>query len=229
MAKWEKSMFSMFIVVLSLSFVALGNEITNADFQAFYFFQQWLGSYCNQKGTPCCYPPTGKPSPDFTVAGLWPYDGNFPTNCAGSSLDVAPLKPLQDSLQAAWPSFTCPQIGRKFWLHEWNKRGTCSKTILDEISYLKAAVNLKNKVNLFQALGKAGIRPNNQFYNLDSIKQAVSSAFGFEPWVACNHNAQGNSQLWQITLCVEKTGNNLIKCPNIPPGNCPASIQFPSY
>ncbi|KAK9707231.1 hypothetical protein RND81_07G181900 [Saponaria officinalis] len=231
MAKLNRSMFSMFIVLLSLSFVALGNEVTNADFQAFYFIQQWLGSYCNQRGTTCCYPPTGKPAADFTVFGLWPYftDGTFPHDCAGASTDVDPLKPLEGGLHTAWPSCTCPQIGRKFWLHEWNKHGTCSKSVLDEIPYLQAAINLKSKINLLQALEKAGIRPDNREYALGSIKQAISSAFGFDPWIQCNQNSQGNNQIWQISLCVDNTGNNLIRCPNIPQSNCAPSVQFPSF
>ena len=51
---------------------------------------QWLGSYCNQRGTRCCYPPTGKPKPDFTIYGLWPYynDGSFPYNCGDDNYDV---------------------------------------------------------------------------------------------------------------------------------------------
>ena len=116
-------------------------------------------------------------------------------------------------------------------MHEWNKRGTCSKSILGEIDYLKAAVNLKNKVNLLQALAKAGIRPNNQFYSLKSIKEAIVRAIGFHPWVACNHNTQGKTQIWQITLCADRSGNRLINCPQIPQGrgSCDNSIMFPSY
>ncbi|KAL9226209.1 hypothetical protein vseg_002047 [Gypsophila vaccaria] len=231
MAKYEKNVLCIIVLVLNLSFVALGGlEITQSNFQAFYFFQQWLGSYCTQKGTPCCYPPTGKPAPNFTVNGLWPFTADtFPTHCDGSSFDVRSLKPMEPELRAAWPSFTCPQIGRKFWLHEWNKRGTCSKSLLDRDAYLRASINLKNKVNLLQALSKAGIRPDNRFYTLDSINRAISNAFGFEPWVACNQNVQGNSQLWTIALCADKSGNNLIKCPKIPKGNCPSSVLFPSY
>ena len=52
---------------------------------------QWLGSYCNQRGTRCCYPPTGNPNPDFTIYGLWPYynGGSFPYNCGDDNYDVA--------------------------------------------------------------------------------------------------------------------------------------------
>lgn len=61
------------------------------DFETIKKMVQWLGSYCNQAGTRCCYPPTGKPSPDFTIDGLWPYfnDGNFAYNCGNDNYDVA--------------------------------------------------------------------------------------------------------------------------------------------
>lgn len=52
---------------------------------------QWLPSYCNQKGTNCCYPPTGKPATNFSIYGLWPYqdDGSCLQNCPGSTFDVS--------------------------------------------------------------------------------------------------------------------------------------------
>lgn len=52
---------------------------------------QWLGSYCDQRGEKCCYPPTGKPGPEFSIYGFWPYynDGSFPYNCGGGNFDEA--------------------------------------------------------------------------------------------------------------------------------------------
>ncbi|CAO2829577.1 unnamed protein product [Amaranthus hypochondriacus] len=231
MGKSGSSMLKILMLLLSFAVVALGN--TSSGLRAFYLVQQWLGSYCNQRGTRCCYPPTGKPNPDFTIYGLWPYynDGSFPYNCGDDNYDVGRLKPLEMSLRKSWPSFTCPQIGRKFWVHEWNKHGTCSKNILGEIPYFKAALNLKNKANIYQALARAGIRPNNQFYSLKSIKKALVRAIGFHPWIVCNHNAQGKTQIWQITFCADKTGRKLIKCPYLPRGrgNCASRILFPSF
>lgn len=226
------SMLMKLLVILSLATVSLSTS--NGDFHLFYFVQQWLGSYCDQRGTRCCYPPTGKPRPDFTVYGLWPYynDGTFPYNCGSDNFDEAILKPMQGSLRQAWPSFTCPQIGRKFWVHEWNKHGTCSKSVLSETAYFQAAINLKNKVNILQALAKAGITPNNQMYPLKAIKTAIARATGgFHPWVDCNHDAQGKSQIWQVSMCVDKSGTRLVNCPFLPKGRgvCAARVKFPSY
>ncbi|VFQ97928.1 unnamed protein product [Cuscuta campestris] len=230
---WRPSCSMLMKLVLILSLSVVRGALCHGNFQAFYFVQQWLGSYCNQRGTRCCYPPTGKPTPDFTIYGLWPYnsDGSFPDNCPGDSFNVAPLKAMEDSLQKAWPSFTCPLIGRKFWLHEWNKYGTCSMSAVPELHYFESAIDLKNKINILQALAKAGIRPNNRFYPLKSIKKAVESAFGFHPWVNCNHNANEESQIWQITLCVDRSGKKLVDCPFIPKGRieCATEVFFPSY
>ena len=138
---------------------------------------------------------------------------------------------MQDSLRKEWPSVTCPNIGRKFWVHEWNKHGTCSKTVLDEIPYFQAALNLKYKINLSQALSKAGIIPNNQEYSLKLVKEAIAKSTGFHPWVDCNHNAQGVSQIWQVSMCVDRSGSRLIDCPFVPKGrgDCAAIVKFPSF
>ncbi|KNA22863.1 hypothetical protein SOVF_029720 [Spinacia oleracea] len=220
------------VILLSLSTGALGYR--TGGFRAFYFVQQWLGSYCNQRGTVCCDPPTGKPKPDFTIYGLWPYynDGSFPYNCGDDNYDVGRIKYMEKRLQQSWPTFTCPQIGRKFWVHLWNKHGTCTKDILGELAYFEGALYLKNKVNILQALARAGIRPDNRFYSLKSIKKAISrSTGGFHPWIVCNTNAKGNKQIWQVTFCSDKTGKKLIQCPYLPGGrgNCDNRIQFPSF
>lgn len=139
---------------------------------------------------------------------------------------------MEKALRKSWPSFTCPQIGRKFWVHEWNKHGTCTKSVLGEIPYFEAALDLKNKANIYLALARAGIRPSaNRFYTLKSVKLALVRSIGFHPWIRCNHNAAGNSQIWQVTFCADITGKKLIHCPYIPSGSndCASEIQFPPY
>ncbi|KAI8032328.1 Intracellular ribonuclease LX [Camellia lanceoleosa] len=58
----------------------LGVDPRSADF--FYLVLQWPGSYCGGKQG-CCYPKTGKPAKDFTIAGLWPcnLDATIPEFC----------------------------------------------------------------------------------------------------------------------------------------------------
>lgn len=202
------------------------------DFHFFYFVQQWTGSYCDTKGHKCCFPNNVKPTSDFTIHGLWPNynDGSYPSNCDSSnSFDESQLDDLEERLQTEWPSFTCPSIGRKFWAHEWNKHGTCSEKNLNQHDYFQAALDLKDQTNLLQALKDAGIEPSDdEFYNIEDVKEAMKNSIGNYPWVECNHDTDGNSQIYQVYICVDTNGKDLIKCPVLPHGNCGPKVRFPA-
>lgn len=67
------------------------------------------------------------------------------------------ISDLISSMQKKWPTLACPSgNGVTFWSHEWEKHGTCSESVLDQHGYFKAALALKNQVNLLQALQSAG-------------------------------------------------------------------------
>ncbi|GAB2280270.1 hypothetical protein Dimus_014912 [Dionaea muscipula] len=226
--------FAMLMKLFFLqSLVVLGScRSKDADFDFFFFVQQWAGAYCDTRGHHCCYPKSGKPAADFSIHGLWPNfaDGSYPSNCDRSnSYDQSVIQDLESRLEREWPSFSCPSSnGKTFWSHEWNKHGTCSESNLDQYSYFKAALDLKDKTNLLGALQNAGIEPNDGWYKLEDIKQAIEGGVGFEAWIECNRDGQGNSQLYQVYLCVDTSGKNLIHCPVRPRGNCPSTIQFPT-
>lgn len=215
------------LVLLCLSVLCVSQ-----DFDFFYFVQQWPGSYCDTKKS-CCYPTTGKPAADFGIHGLWPnyQDGNYPQNCDPKNpFNPDKVADLRSSLQKNWPTLACPSgNGVTFWTHEWEKHGTCSESVLDQHGYFQAALDLKKQVNLLQALTNAGINPDGGSYSLSSIKSAIQEAVGFTPWIECNTDASGNSQLYQIYLCVDTSGKNLIECPVFPKGKCGSEIEFPSF
>ncbi|CAK7326089.1 unnamed protein product [Dovyalis caffra] len=202
------------------------------DFDFFYFVQQWPGSYCDSKQS-CCYPTTGKPAADFGIHGLWPNynDGTYPQNCdANKPFDPKEVADLRSSMQKNWPTLACPSgSGVTFWTHEWEKHGTCSESNLDQHGYFQAALNLKKQANLLQALTTAGINPDGGLYSLSSIKSAIQKAVGFTPWIECNTDTSRNSQLYQIYLCVDTSGKNLIECPVFPKGKCDSEIEFPTF
>ncbi|GMH26160.1 hypothetical protein Nepgr_028003 [Nepenthes gracilis] len=227
------STFLKLLVLQSLVVVILCKSKQHKDFDFFYFVQQWPGAYCNAKGHHCCYPKSGKPEADFGIHGLWPNyeDGSYPSNCDRTNFfDESEVEDLESRLITEWPSLSCPSSdGMRFWSHEWNKHGTCAESILDQRSYFMAALNLKNQTNLLQALKDGGIEPNDEFYNLEDIKQAIQAGTGFEPWIECNRDADRNSQLFQVYMCVDTTGNSLIECPVRPRGNCASRILFPSF
>ncbi|XXG70601.1 hypothetical protein AAC387_Pa07g0044 [Persea americana] len=222
------SAIPLHLFVLTLFFVLSKAQ----DFDFFYFVQQWPGSYCDTKQS-CCYPTTGKPAADFGIHGLWPNynDGSYPSNCdSNSPFDASKIKDLTHSMQTNWPTLACPSgNGLKFWSHEWTKHGTCSESTLDQHGYFQAALGLKDKANLLQVLHDAGIEPDGGFYSLDSITSAIKDAIGYTPGIECNADEDGNTQLYQIYLCVDTSGSDLIECPVLPKGRCASRIEFPSF
>ncbi|XP_074325832.1 extracellular ribonuclease LE-like isoform X1 [Apium graveolens] len=227
-----KSMHSKKLIIRVLIIQCLAVVCFAQDFDFFYFSQQWPGSYCDLKRS-CCYPSTGKPASDFGIHGLWPnyIDGSYPSNCdPDSSFNESMISDLRSKMQKEWPTLSCPSAnGTEFWGHEWKKHGTCSESVLDQHDYFATTLNLKSQVNLLQTLANAGIYPDGEFYSLESIKGAIKQGTGYTPHIECNVNAWGNSQLYEVYMCVDTSGSNLIKCPIFPRERCKSQIQFPSF
>ncbi|KAF8378451.1 hypothetical protein HHK36_029791 [Tetracentron sinense] len=225
-----KTSYSILIQLSMINLLAV--LCLGQDFDFFYFVQQWPGSYCDTQQS-CCYPKTGKPATDFGIHGLWPNynDGSYPSNCdPDSPFDQSEISNLTSRMQKSWPSLACPSSdGMKFWSHEWEKHGTCSESVLDQHGYFKATLDLKNKVNLLQILKSSGIIPNGRFYSFNGITKAIKGATGYTPGIECNVDEAGNSQLYQIYLCVDTSGSDIIECPILPRGKCSSSIEFPSF
>lgn len=132
-------------------------------------------------------------------------------------------------MQENWPTLACPKNnGTKFWSHEWDKHGTCSLSTLDEHSYFQAALTIKEKVNLLSVLKDAGIEPGG-YYSLEAIKEAIKDGTGHEAAIQCNSDALGNNQLYQVYLCVDKYGTDLIDCPILPKRKCNETIEFATF
>ncbi|XP_068649350.1 ribonuclease 1-like [Aristolochia californica] len=216
-----------FLLILAFSPLSFAQ-----DFDFFYFVQQWPGSYCDTQNG-CCYPKTGKPDQDFGIHGLWPNynDGSYPSNCdPGNQFDPSQVADLTTEMQMEWPSLSCPSSnGSGFWSHEWDKHGTCSESVFEQHGYFEAALKLKKKVNLLQVLTDEGIHPDGSFYSINSIRDAIRGATGYEQGIECNRDESGNSQLYQIYLCVSSSGSNIIQCPTLPKGKCSSQIKFPSF
>jgi ribonuclease T2 len=75
----------------------------------------------------------------------------------------------------------------------------------------------------------AGIKPDDEFYDLDSIKEAIKDATGFTPGIECNIDASKNSQLYQVFMCVDISGSEFIQCPVLPKRRCASKVQFPKF
>ncbi|CAN4122129.1 unnamed protein product [Withania somnifera] len=215
------------LIIVNCLFVLCASQ----SFDFFYFVQQWPPALCDQKQS-CCYPTTGKPALDFGIHGLWPNynNGSYPSSCDNRNLyDETEIEDLISSLQQDWPTLACPtNNGTKFWSHEWDKHGTCSLSTLDEHSYFQAALTLKEKANLLSVLKDAGIKPGG-FYSLAAVKQAIKDGTGHEAAIQCNNDLFGNNQLYQVYLCADKYGTDLIDCPILPKKKCNETIEFATF
>lgn len=68
-------------------------------------------------------------------------------------------------------------------------------------------------MNLLQYLKNAGIEPNGSSYNLEAINKVIKVGVGHVGLVECNTSAKGNYQLFQVYLCVNTNGTEVIECP----------------
>ncbi|XP_076935693.1 ribonuclease 1-like [Bidens hawaiensis] len=228
--KMQSNNHFLLIKLLTLHYLLVLSA--SQDFDFFYLVQQWPGSYCDTNSS-CCYPTTGKPKAEFGIHGLWPNwnNGSYPSDCDSSNpFDASEISDLMSQMESEWPTLSCPSNdGLKFWGHEWNKHGTCSESVLDQHEYFSTTLNLKTEINLLGALEDAGIHPNGSEYSLTSIRDAIKVASGYTPYIECNKDSSGNSQLYQIYLCVDSLGSCFIECPFVPGERCGASTKFPSF
>ncbi|PQQ19550.1 ribonuclease 3-like [Prunus yedoensis var. nudiflora] len=212
--------FSTSLILIKLLVIQyLSVLCVSQDFDFFYFVQQWPGAYCDTKHT-CCYPKSGKPSADFGIHGLWPNykDGSYPSNCDPDSVfDKSEISELMSNLEKNWPSLSCPSS------NGFRVRAP------DQKDYFEAALKLKQKVNLLQILKTAGIVPDDGMYSLESIKEAIKEGAGYTPGIECNKDSAGNSQLYQVYLCVDTSGQDIIECPVLPKGRCASDVQFAKF
>ncbi|GMJ05667.1 RIBONUCLEASE 1, ribonuclease 1 [Hibiscus trionum] len=227
-----ESKFLFLINLLVLQYLAV--LCVSQDFDFFYFVQQWPGSYCDSGKSSCCYPTTGKPAADFGIHGLWPNynDGSYPQNCdPNNPFDESKISDLISNMRRNWPTLACPSgSGETFWSHEWEKHGTCSESVFDQHSYFETTLGLKQQTNLLQALKTAGIKADGRTYSLGDIKDAIKEGTGYTPWIECNQDSSGNSQLYQVYLCLDNSGSSLIECPVFPKGKkCGSEIEFPVF
>ena len=76
---------------------------------------------------------------------------------------------------------------------------------------------------------ETGISPDGGSYSLRSIKGAIKDAIGYTPYIECNVDPSGNSQLYQVYLCVDTSATQFIECPVFPKGKCGSEIEFPTF
>ncbi|POO03098.1 Ribonuclease T2-like [Trema orientale] len=205
--------FFVFVVV-----ILCGIMLQCASFDFYYFVLTWPESLCNldPNKRSCCYPTKGgKPATDFIIHGLWPNfnNGSFPKYCDPKNpYDKNQVADLIGSMEKYWPSMSCPSNdGSKFWSHEWNKHGTCSKSVLNQHNYFLTTLNLRMKVDILSALKSAGIEPNGESYTVKAVENAITRAIGVTPKIKCRPDNWQQLQLYEIYFCVNTT-NHFVPC-----------------
>ncbi|XP_016504184.1 intracellular ribonuclease LX-like isoform X2 [Nicotiana tabacum] len=167
------------------------------DFDFFYFAQQWNPASCDSK-IKCCYPTNGKPAQDFGIHGLWPNYNN-----------------------GSFPK-SC------------NKNARYDETqISDLISSMQKnwptlSCPSNNGTRFWShEWKKHGIKPDGGFYSYEAMKEAIEKGIGHTVGVECNIDLFGNRQLFEVYVCVDKCGSEIIDCPIVPESKrCKESIEF---
>merc|ERR1711939_856235 len=85
----------------------------------------------------------------WTLHGLWP---QWAESCTSEKFDPKQVSSIRSELEWYWPS--CEGSDESFWLHEWGKRGTCTK--MSQLAYFKKALSLLQKYRSKCAYVKSG-------------------------------------------------------------------------
>ncbi|KAG9323932.1 hypothetical protein KVV02_004349 [Mortierella alpina] len=144
---------------------------------------------------------------------------------------------FMDQMKTFWPS----NSGKNncFWSHEWNRHGTCVSNLdpscksdpvegEDVYAFFSKGLELRSKYDLYRALARKGIFPNQRAkVDINRIRNAIQAAFNVGPSLSCK---PGGGALSEITLYFKvKNGDQYV--PVQPPhsnwtGNCRRTVSF---
>jgi len=148
----------------------------------YVYAQQWPAALCKKINEThhgkCAYIP--KNVDTWVVHGLWPSKAHTahygPFNCEDLPFDAAKLYPIRERLNAFWPNLMQDKADSSFWVHEWDKHGTCAcqKHACTELEYFTQGLELRDALNFDKKLAAKGITPSaSQTYALDRITSAL--------------------------------------------------------
>lgn len=182
--------------VLFAGLLAIVPPLTSAE-TFFYLVRQWPTTYCSVEAQ-CTTDPARNA---FSIHGLWPnYDrGGYPENCTNVRYDPSTVSSIRSEMTAAWESYSEPND--RFWAHEWECHGTCTK--LEQADFFRTVLELNQKYNLEEALQSAGIVPDNDAsYSTKDMSDAIKEAYGVDPTIRCaNRRLRGEQLLDSVFMC----------------------------
>ncbi|KAJ0972799.1 hypothetical protein J5N97_020758 [Dioscorea zingiberensis] len=222
--RMESSCVPMALLFL-LGMLLSSPSLARPDHDFYFLVLLWPGTYCSQ--SKCCRPTTGNPADDFLIRGLWPVDAateSVLTRCSKEPFIKKELEGLEDELALHWSNLKCPSNnGMAAWRSTWKTYGTCSNKT--ETNYFEDALDLRNEVDVLNALEKQGIIPNGIPYPYTSIVGAIEKKIGVKPMIRCN----SKDELYEVYICVDKHANFPIECPFDMHFTCNPSIFFPVF
>nr|ABY65900.1 S-RNase [Prunus pseudocerasus] len=193
--------------------------MSSGSYDYFQFVQQWPPTNCKVRGKPCSKP---RPLQYFTIHGLWPSNYSNPTmpsNCNGLKFEDRKVYPqLRSKLKRSWPDVESGN-DTKFWESEWNKHGTCSEQILNQIQYFERSHEMWNSFNITHILKNASIVPSaTQTWKYSDIVSAIKAVTKRTPALRCKNNptqpkGQAKTQLLhEVVFCYGYRALKQIDC-----------------
>lgn len=153
------------------------------------------------------YPAIGD-NDSWTLHGLWPdnCDGSWEEFCDDSLNVDSRIKPilvdqfkdpeLYEKMARSWKNFNGDD--ESLWTHEFNKHGTCVRTIRPKCyynfkqhqniyDYYKIAVSTYEKLPTYDFFAQEGIVPSDtETYSKKQIDDALTKHFGYPVYFKCN-------------------------------------------
>lgn len=192
------------------------------------------------------YDPTTGPEDAFTLHGLWPdnCDGTYDSFC-NKDIEVSSVQLIISSfdssllkdMQTYWPDYEGDNDS--FWVHEFNKHGTCVSTINPSCysdftqnenvhDFFKVAMNLYKKLPTYEYLAAEGIVPSETAtYTSAQIDAALKKHFGKEVYFKCDDNKVLNEIWYFHNIRGPLTGEDFVAIDRLQDSSCPSTgIKF---
>nr|WRO64821.1 self-incompatibility RNase [Prunus salicina] len=205
-----------FIVLAFTFFLCFIMSAGDGSYDYFQFVQQWPPTNCRVRiKRPCSNP---RPLQYFTIHGLWPSNYSNPTvpsNCNGSKFDARKVSPrLRSKVTRSWPDVESGNDTR-FWEGEWNKHGTCSERILNQMQYFQRSHEMWTSHNISEILKNASIVPHpTQTWTYSDIASPIKTATKRTPLLRCKRDpARPKIQLLhEVVFCYGYHAKKQIDC-----------------
>jgi len=148
----------------------------------------------------------------WTVHGIWPtLNGTLGPNYCNDSdkFNPAPIQPLLSQLTEYWPNLHTDESFYSFWIHEWEKHGTCAGSLpvlRGEYNYFNTGLMLNKKFDILNLLTAHQLVPSSQGYDYISLKASLKEILGGEISFVCFYEKKyGTQYLLQVDICLNKS------------------------